>query len=102
VCPTRGSATLTAGQGQAHRPQQTLHWNAECLRYAVLVGYERVTGFYPSLYLIMGHSHEQLGDLQDAEECYRAAEAHLSALPAGPYGDMIRDGVAQGLERLRQ
>jgi tetratricopeptide (TPR) repeat protein len=83
-------------------PEQTLRWNAECLRYAELVGDERVAGFYPSLYLNMGHSHEQLGDLQKAEECYRAAEARLSALPDGAYGDMVRDGVARGLERLRQ
>jgi tetratricopeptide (TPR) repeat protein len=83
-------------------PEQTLHWNAECLRFADLVGDERVTGFYPSLYLNMGHSHEQLGDRAKAEECYHAAEAHFSALPDGPYGDMVRDGVARGLQRLRQ
>jgi len=82
-------------------PEQTLRWNEVCLRYADLVGDERVTGFYPSLYLNIAHSHEQLGDRQRAEECYHAAEAHLSALPEGPYGDMVRDGVARGLERLR-
>ncbi len=83
-------------------PEQALHWNAECLRYADRVGDERVTGFYPSLYLNMAHSHEQLGDRQRAEECYHAAEAHFSALPDGPYADMVRDGVARGLERLRE
>ena len=82
-------------------PEQTLRWNAECLRYADLVGDERVAGFYPSLYLNMAHSHEQLGDPRKAEECYRVAEEHFSALPDGPYGDMVRDGVARGLERLR-
>lgn len=81
-------------------PEPTLHWNAECLRYADLVGDERVAGFYPSLYLNMGHSYEQLGEREKAEEYYRAAQAHLTDLPEGPYGDMIRDGVARGLERL--
>jgi tetratricopeptide (TPR) repeat protein len=82
-------------------PEQTLRCNEVCLRYADLVGDERVAGFYPSLYLNIAYSHEQLGDLQRAEECYHAAEAHLSDLPEGPYGDMVRDGVARGLERLR-
>ena len=82
-------------------PEQTLHWNEMCLRYADLVGDDRVAGFYPSLYLNIAHSHQQLGDLQRAEEGFHAAEANLSALPEGPYGDMVRDGVARGLERLR-
>jgi tetratricopeptide (TPR) repeat protein len=81
-------------------PVQTLRWNEECLRYAELVGDERVAGFYPSLHLNIGHSYEQLGDRRRAEESYRAAEEHFAALPDGPYGDMVRDGVARGLERL--
>jgi hypothetical protein len=83
-------------------PRETLRWNAACLRYADRVGDERVAGFYPSLYLNMGHSHEQTGELRQAEECYRAAEARLSSLPDGPYGDMVRDGVARGLARLEE
>ncbi len=83
-------------------PEKTLHWNAECLRYADLVGDERVAGFYPSLYLNMGNSREQLGELEMAAASYRAAEAHFSALPDGPYGEMVRDGVARGLERLQE
>ena len=82
-------------------PELTLQWNEECLRCAELVGDQRVAGFYPSLYLNIGHSYEQLGDRQRAEEGYRAAEEHLAVLPEGPYGDTVRDGVARGLERLR-
>ena len=83
-------------------PRKRLHWNAECLRHADRVGDERVAGFYPSLYLNIGNAHEQLGERRQAEEFYRAAEAHFSALPDGPYGDMVRDGVLRGLERLRE
>jgi tetratricopeptide (TPR) repeat protein len=82
-------------------PQETLRWNAESLRCADCVGDVRVAGFYPSLYLNMGRAHEQLGESRQAEECFRAAEAHLPALPAGPYGDMVRDAVKRGLLRLR-
>ena len=82
-------------------PEETLRWNELCLGYADLVDDERVAGFYPSLYLNIAYAHEQLGNRQRAEECYHAAEAHFSTLPDGPYGDMVRDGVARGLERLR-
>jgi hypothetical protein len=41
---------------QQDGPEQTLRWNEECLRYAELVGDERVAGFLPSLYLNIGHS----------------------------------------------
>jgi hypothetical protein len=82
-------------------PRETLRWNARCLRFADRVGDARVTGFYPSLYLNLGHAHEELGERRRAEQCYRAAEAHLSALPDGPYGDMVRDGVGRGLQRLQ-
>jgi tetratricopeptide (TPR) repeat protein len=56
-------------------PEETLRWNAEALARADAVGDERVTSFYPSLYLNMGHSHETLGDQAEAKRYYeRAAE----------------------------
>jgi hypothetical protein len=85
---------------QQPTPQETLRWNEECLRYADAVDDETVAGFYPSLYLNIGHSHEMLGDGQKAAEGYRNAERTLSILPPGPYADMVRDGVARGLERV--
>ncbi len=79
--------------------EQTLAWNEECLRRAELVGDERIAGFLPSLYLNLGHSHEELGDAEKARAFYLRAEKHLTAVPDGDYGDMIRDGVARALER---
>ena len=77
----------------------TLAWNEESLRRAELVGDERVDGFLPSLFLNLGHCHEELGEPEKARAFYCRAEEHLSAVPAGPYGDMVRDGVARALER---
>ena len=78
----------------------TLQWNEESLRRAELVGDERVDGFLPSLFLNLGHSHEELGEPEKARTFYLRAEEHLSAVPPGPYGDMVRDGVARALERI--
>jgi tetratricopeptide (TPR) repeat protein len=81
-------------------PEATLHWNEECLRYAEAVGDETVAGFYPSLYLNIGHSHEVLGNRDHAIEAYQKAVALLHILPPGPYADMVKDGVTRGLERM--
>ena len=82
-------------------PEATLHWNEVCLRYADAVGDERVAGFYPSLYLNIGHSRETLGERDLAAAAYTKAERALGTVPPGPYADMVRDGVARGLERVR-
>ena len=81
-------------------PEATLQWNEECLRHADLVGDDSVAGFYPSLYLNIGHSHEVLGKKQQAIDAYRCAEGLLDSLPPGPYADMVRDGVTRGLARV--
>ena len=81
-------------------PEATLHWNEECLTYAKAVGDETVAGFYPSLYLNIGHSHEMLGHREQAIEGYRNAEKLLRTLPPGPYADMVKDGVARGIDRM--
>lgn len=79
--------------------EQTLAWNEESLRRAERVGDERITSFLPSLYLNLGHSHEELGDAEKARAYYLLAEEHLTAVPNGDYGDMVRGGVARALER---
>jgi hypothetical protein len=80
--------------------QSTLAWNLESLRRAESVPDDRVGAFYPSLYLNMGHSLEQTGDLAGARRHFQLAADRLDALPPGPYGDMVRRGVAAGRERL--
>jgi hypothetical protein len=81
--------------------RETLHWNEEALRRADAIPDDRVHGFYPSLLLNLAHSHELLGDVAEARRFYELAAARLDAVPAGAYGDMVRDGVARGLERSR-
>ena len=49
-------------------PEMTLHWNQESLTNADSVGDDRVQGFYPSLYLNMGKSHEISATLRMPED----------------------------------
>jgi hypothetical protein len=81
-------------------PRETLRWNQEALARADAVADDRVRGFYPSLYLNLGHSHEQLGEVDEARRLYDLAAASADCLPDGPYGDTVRDGITRGLERV--
>lgn len=81
-------------------PAEALHWNQISLDRANLVSEERVRGFYPSLYLNMGKSHEDLNHLEDAHHFYKLAEAAFNALFDERYANIVRDAVERGLERL--
>ena len=81
-------------------PQESLRWNQESLDRADAVNEERVRDFYPSLYLNMGKSYEDIGDRREACRNYQLAAARLSGLSEGRYRDVVRDGIARGLERV--
>lgn len=89
------------------RHQETLgrilHWNQEALRYADAVSAapevgEEITAFYPSLYLNLGKSYEDLGDSTRARHYYQLAEEKAARL-VGEYGDIVRRGISSGLQR---
>lgn len=59
-----------------------LHWNQVALHHANLLGAEQIAEFYPSLYINLGHAHEQLGHALEAEHYYQlAAELGLVHYP---------------------
>ncbi len=81
-------------------PEETLRWNQESLKRAEAVGDERVQGFYPSLYLNMGWSYEQLGDHAEARRYYLLSCERFGILADDRYGDIVRQGAEEGLKRL--
>ena len=80
-------------------PQPTLEWNERCLRLALNVNDERVRRFFPSLYLNIGRSHEQLGDRQAALASYLQAQSSQCVLGDDPYGTMLRDRITRAIQR---
>ena len=54
----------------------------------------------PSLYLNIAKCHEDLGDPVQAESNYRLAASFEKYLPEDGYGNMIRSGIRNGLERI--
>lgn len=85
---------------QQENPQDMLFWNQEALRRAGAVGDERVLGFYASLYLNVGFSFENLGNLEEARRYYELAAEKVEDLPEGAYTDIVRKGIDNGRERI--
>jgi tetratricopeptide (TPR) repeat protein len=83
-------------------PTDVLHWNQVALEKANEADAEAVRGFFASLYLNLGKSHEDLGNMAEAGDFYRLAQAAIDVLPEGGYREMVTDGVTRGLERVGQ
>lgn len=80
--------------------EEVLHWDQISLERANLVNEEKVSSFYPSLYLNMGRAHEDLEHLEEAKHFYILAEGTFNVLSNDRYGNMVRDAVRRGMERL--
>lgn len=83
-------------------PELTLHWNRLAVDHADAVGDDRVRGFYPSLYLNLGRSYEDVGDRAEAARWYARASERLADVPADAYGNLVRHGVSRALARTAE
>lgn len=93
---------LTAAHYLArHQPtiQDKLHWDEIALNLAKEIGADEVNALLPSLYLNVAKCHEDLNNLDAAREHYLLAQRFAAFLPDDGYGNMIRSGIAKGIER---
>jgi hypothetical protein len=81
-------------------PKETLRWNQESLRLAEAVGNDRVRDFFPSLLLNVGRSYEVLGNIVEVRRYYDLAAVRVETLPSDQYGNMVRNGIARGRQRV--
>ena len=79
-------------------PLETLRWNALAVRHAEAVSDSRAGALMASLYLNLGDSQANVGEVAAAAASAKRAEKHLDELPAGGY----REFVALGVRRLRE
>lgn len=85
---------------QQPTPEDTLCWNLESLTRANAVTDQDMSAYYPSLYLNMGKSYEDLGDIEQAAHYYHLADDSSHVLPTAQYGQMLRNGIKAGLKRV--
>jgi tetratricopeptide (TPR) repeat protein len=82
-------------------PAETLRWNELALQHAISASTDSVRSFYPSLYLNLGKSYEDLGDTSRARELYEQGEQCIDGVPDGGYGEIVRQGLHNALQRVR-
>lgn len=87
---------------QQPTPEEALRWNEIALDAARAVKDGSADGFYASLYLNVGKSHEDLGALGEARRYYVLAAKAAEGLPDDPYGQVVRGGIARGLARTAE
>lgn len=89
-----------------HQPDDTaaLEWNRTALRLAEQADAEGadIAGFIPSLRLNLAHSHELLGQLDEARAELEIALVHLDALPESPYRGVVEQGLVNIRHRIDQ
>jgi rifampin ADP-ribosylating transferase len=57
-------------------------------------------GAFPSLYLNIAKCYEDLNDLGNAKRNYELALSFSNLLPDDGYGNMIKGGIKNGIERV--
>lgn len=81
-------------------PAEALRWNQVSLDRANRLRDDSVAGFYPSLYLNLGKSYEDLGNMRNARTYYELAAEAAGRLGYDRYADTVRDAITRGLERV--
>jgi len=81
-------------------PEDTLKWNIESLNRAKDAPQEKVKSYYPSLYLSIGISYENLGNHIKAKKYYDLAFEKISDLPTddknnGSYSKDVRKTILE-------
>ena len=78
-------------------PEESLKWNLEALANAEKVSDEEIKSYYPSLYLCVGISYEDLKNYPEAKKYYDLAFERIIDLPKNKeneaYNKMVVDNI---------
>jgi len=81
--------------------EDKLKWDEIALDLALNIDDEEIKGALPSLYLNIGKCYEDLRDFVKAHDNYSLALGYTSFLHDDGYGNMIKSGINNGLERVK-
>ena len=77
-----------------------LKWDETALQHALNMTDASMKAALPSLYLNVGKGYEDLNDWHNAHRNYQSALSCAGFLPDDGYGNMIRTGIRNGLDRI--
>lgn len=78
-----------------------LKWDQTALQHALQIDDKTIKETLPSLYLNIGKCYEDLDDFDNAKINYQAAFSFINFLSDNGYGNMIKTGIRNALERLQ-
>lgn len=78
-----------------------LHWNQVAIDRANVSDEGRVAVLYPKLYLNLGRTFEEMGDLDQADASYFLAQERLRALPDHIDGSVLQS-IQNGMQRVER
>ena len=81
--------------------EDKLKWDEAALQSALQIDDDNVRKAYPSLYLNIAKCYEDLNDAGNAEKNYMLALSHTGLLPDDGYGNMIKNGIRNGIDRIK-
>jgi len=80
-------------------PEESLRWNKISLEEADQAGKDKVKEYYPSLYVNLGLSYENLGNIDEAKKFYDLALSKIDDLPTDEanikYNQNLKDIIDQ-------
>ena len=79
-----------------------LKWDETALKHALNLDNETVKASLPSLYLNIGKCYEDLNAFEIALKHYEEALSFTKFLPLNGYGNMVKNGIYSGLERVKK
>lgn len=81
--------------------EDKLKWDSIALEHALKLNDESIKEVLPSLYLNIGKCYEDLNDKLKAIKNYQIALRYCNKLPNDGYRNMIRNGINNGIARVR-
>lgn len=79
---------------------EKLNWDQIALNSALSSNDPAVQGMFPSLYLNVAKGYEDLNNLEKAKEQYQLALSYSDFLAEDGYGQMIKGGILNGIDRV--
>ena len=80
--------------------QDKLKWDETALRFALKIDDNSMLVSYSSLYLNIAKCYEDLNDIDTAKQNYQSALSYVEHLPNNGYGQTVKAGIINGIQRL--